>query len=61
LFLHLFHGLHFATETCELSKLLLNALQPFVSLSVSELGFCSVLTSPAILLVQIFDLGNLGT
>src|SRR5437764_6376191 len=61
LFLHLFNRLHLAAEACKLRKLLLDGLQPFMPLPMSELRLGSVRTCPAILLVQFLDLGNLGT
>src|SRR5438270_885830 len=60
-FLHLFDGLHFAAESRELGKFLLDGLQPFVSLAVSELSFGSGPAFSSILLVQFLDLSDLRT
>lgn len=51
LFLHLFHGAHAAAEVGELGKFLLDGLEPFMPLAVSDLSLRFVPALTAILLV----------
>ncbi len=42
LFPHLFCRNNFTTKVCEANKLMLDCLQPFIPLSVSDLSICSI-------------------
>ena len=42
LFLHLLRRNNLATKVCESYKLMLDRLQPFVPLPVSDLSICSI-------------------
>ena len=59
LFFHLFDRMNLAAEVGQLGKLLLNRLQPFVSLAVRDLGFRTIATLQAILLVRVLNLCDL--
>ncbi len=60
LLLHLFYGTDLPAQAGELGEFLLDPLQPFMPLAVSDMsiGIVSVLT--AILLVQLLDFSNLS-
>ena len=60
LFFHLFDRMNFPAQVGELGKLLLNGLQPLVSLAVRDLGFRIVPALQPVLLVQLLNLGNLN-
>ncbi len=51
LFSQLFCRNNFASKVCELNKLLLDRLQPFVSLYASELSICPIRAVTAKLLI----------
>lgn len=59
LFLHLFYRTDLATEVGELSQLLLNGLEPFMSLAVSDLSLGSIPIGSTILLVRLLNVGDL--
>jgi hypothetical protein len=44
LFLHLFRRNDPAAKVCELNQFMLDCLQPFIPLSVSDLNICSIPT-----------------
>ena len=58
-FLHLLRRNNSAPKVCQLNKLMLNRLQPFISLSVSDLNFGSTLALTPKPLVRFLNLGNL--
>lgn len=58
---HLFDRKNLATQASELGKFLLNCLQPFLSLLLSELGLCSITVSSPILFVRPLNVSNLLT
>ena len=58
-FFHLFDRVDLAAEVGQLGKFLLNGLQPFVSLAVRDLGFRTIATLQAILLVRVLNLCDL--
>jgi hypothetical protein len=51
-FPHLFCRNNFATKVCESNKLMLDRLQPFAPLSVSDLSICSIPAVTPKLLIQ---------
>ena len=51
LFLHLFGRDNSTAKVCQLPKFLLDLLQPFIPLSVSDLSRCSIPTVKSKLLV----------
>ena len=51
LFPHLLTRKSFLTESGELDKFFLNRLQSFLPLAMSNVGFCSLLASKAILFI----------
>ena len=51
LFLHLFSRDNSAAKVCELHQLLLDCLQTFIPLSVSDLSICSIPAVPPKLLI----------
>lgn len=58
---HLFHRKNLAAKTGELGKFLLNRLQPFMPLTVSELGFRFIPLSEPILMVHLLNVSDLCT
>ncbi len=58
LFPHLLNRQSFVTESGELDKFFLNRLQSFLPLGVSNVGFCSLLASKAILFIQALNVGD---
>lgn len=58
---HLFNRENLAAKTSELGKFLLNCLQPFLPLAVSNLGLGSIPISKAILIIQFLNLSDLRT
>jgi hypothetical protein len=61
LFLGLFYGLNPSTKRSELAKFLLNCLQTFMPVTMSNLSLGFIPISTPILLVQPLNLGNLHT
>jgi hypothetical protein len=60
-FLHLFDGYNFVAKISELDQFLLNCLQPFVPLAVSDLSISVVPALTPIPFVQILNLSYLPT
>ena len=58
LFPHLLNRKSFVTELGESDKFFLNRLQSFLPLAVSDVGFCSLLTSKPILFIQTLNVGD---
>ena len=60
LLLHLFHGLCSWAKASELGEFLLDGLEPFMPLAVSDLslGFMAPTPSKPILIVQLFEVCN---
>jgi hypothetical protein len=58
LLFHLLNRNHFAAEVGQLGKLLLDGLEPFVSLSVSDLRIGSVAPLSPILLIQFLNVSD---
>jgi len=58
---HLFDRKNLATQACELGKFLLNCLQPFLPLLLSEPGLCSITISSPILFVRPLNVSDLIT
>lgn len=61
LLLDLFYRLHLPTKTGQLRKLLLNGLQPFDPLPMSDLRIGSVRVYKAVLLVKLLNFSDLRT
>jgi hypothetical protein len=59
LLLHLLYGKNFSAQASELGKLLLDSLQPFIPLAVSDMSTWLISALTAILLVQLLNLSNL--
>ena len=59
LFLHLFRRNNSAAKICELHKLMLDCLKPFISLSVGDLKSCSIPAVTPKLLIQRLNLSDL--
>lgn len=55
LLFHLFDRKDFLAKVRELDKFLLNFLQPFMPLAVSDLGLCFIPTSKPILFIQFLN------
>ena len=60
LFLHLLDGTNSSPQISELDELLLDDLQPFVPLAVSELGLCVVSAFTSIMAIRLLKLCDLG-
>ncbi len=58
LFPHLLHRKSFVTESGELDKFFLDRLQSFLPLTVSDVGFCSLLASKPMLFIQALNVGD---
>jgi hypothetical protein len=58
LFPHLLNRKSSVTELGELDKFFLNLLQSFLPVAVSDVGFCSLLTSKPILFIQLLNVSN---
>lgn len=56
---HLLKRKSLLAEVRELDKLFLNLLQPFLPVTMSDVGFRSLLVSKAILFIQLLDVCNL--
>lgn len=56
---YLFDGKHPASQILDLRQFLLNCLQAFVPLAVSDLGLCIVSASQAVFLIQFMNLSDL--
>ncbi len=61
LLFHLLDRNHFAAEVGELGKLLLNGLESFVSLAVSDLSVGSVSPPEPVLLIQFLNVSDFRT
>jgi hypothetical protein len=61
LFSYRFNGLNFSTEVAQLGEFALNGLQTLVPLAVSFLGLGPVPIAVTVLLVQILNVGDLGS
>ena len=59
--LHLLCRNNSAAKVCEFHKLMLDCLQPFIPLSVSDLSICSFPAVPPKLLIQRLNLGDLNS
>lgn len=59
LFPHLLERKSLLTEVRELDELFLNLLQPFLPVTMSDIGFRSLLISKPILFIQLLDLCDL--
>ena len=58
LFFNLFDRYNFASKASELGQFLLNCLQPFLPLTVSDLGFWSILVAKPILFIQLVNVSD---
>ena len=58
LFPHLLNRKSSVTELGELDKFLLNLLQSFQPVVVSDVGFCSLLASKPILFIQLLNISD---
>jgi hypothetical protein len=50
---------HFAAKLCQLNKLALDRLQPFVPLSVGDLSICSIQAVTPKLLISFLNISDL--
>jgi len=57
-FPHLFSRDNFATKVCQSNKLLLDRLQPFAPLPMSDLGICAMRAVKPKLFVYLLNAGN---
>jgi len=58
LFPHLLNRKSSVTELGDLDKFLLNLLQSFLPVAVSDVGFCSLLASKPILFIQLLNVSD---
>jgi len=56
----LFHRENSSAKVSELAEFLLDGLEPFMPLAVSDLSFCSVVALTPILIVQFLKVCDLG-
>jgi len=61
LLFHLFDGKNLATKASELGKFMLNCLEAFMPVAVSDLGLSVIPISKPILFIQLLDVSNLRT